>query len=73
MQHITTPDAVVLRPADVPATPRNTLLAWGGAATILIALVAPIILQRYLTFDPRLVSTFGYMLVFGLGVIGSLT
>jgi uncharacterized membrane protein YdjX (TVP38/TMEM64 family) len=52
---------------------RNVIWSWSGALIVVAAVVAPLMLQRYGTFDPVMVSTFGYALVFAFGVIGSIT
>ena len=52
---------------------RGNFAAWFGGAIVIAAVIAPIALQRYLTFDPALVLTFGYAAVFLMGVLGSIT
>ena len=42
-------------------------------AIILVAIAGPIYLERYIELDPGLVMTFGYLAVFLLGVLGSVT
>ena len=55
------------------ASRRSAIAGWVGAAIILAAVAGPIVLQRYATFDPALVMTFGYAAVFVFGVLGSIT
>ena len=52
---------------------RSWIWGWSGAIVVVAAIAAPLLLQRYGTFDPVMVSTFGYALVFAFGVIGSIT
>lgn len=52
---------------------RSTVTGWFGFAVVVAAIAAPIVLQRYLTFDPSMVVTFGYLAVFFLGALGSIT
>ena len=53
--------------------PRSRFAAWLGFVIVVAAIAAPIILQRYLTFDPAMVMTFGYIAVIVLGALGSIT
>lgn len=52
---------------------RNTIISWFGGSIVIAAVIAPIALQRYITFDPALILTFGYIAVFFMGVLGSIT
>ncbi len=52
---------------------RSSVAGWFGFIVIVAAVAAPIILQRYISFDPGLVLTFGYLAVFFLGALGSIT
>ena len=52
---------------------RNMVWGWSGAIIVVAAVIAPLAMQRYGTFDPVMVSTFGYALVFAFGVLGSVT
>lgn len=84
MQQVTTPrPSVVAAPVDAANEQaavvasgrgvRGNLTAWFGGAIVIAAVIAPIALQRYMTFDPALVLTFGYAAVFLMGVLGSIT
>lgn len=44
---------------------------WTGFIVVLAAVAAPIVLQRYATFDPAVMMTFGYAVVFVMGALGS--
>ncbi len=52
---------------------RSAVAGWVGSVVLLAAIAGPVLLQRYLTFDPVMVMTFGYAAVFCLGVLGSIT
>ena len=52
---------------------RGSLFSWAGSLVIVVAVIAPLAVQRYLEFDPALVATFGYAAVFTLGFVGSIT
>lgn len=51
----------------------SSLFSWFGSVVIVVAIVAPLAVQRYLEFDPALIATFGYLAVFTLGFVGSIT
>ncbi len=79
MQQVTTSPARVATVADEAVavrsgkSRRSNLAGLIGGAIVVAAVIAPIVLQRYLTFDPALVLTFGYAAVFFMGVLGSVT
>ncbi len=81
MQQATIAPTPVVAPAETdqvqvmhrPARRRRSLASWAGTVILLAAIASPIILQRYLTFDPALVISFGYIAVIILGALGSLT
>jgi membrane protein DedA with SNARE-associated domain len=52
---------------------RSTVTGWIGFIVIIAAIAAPIVLQRYATFDPGIMLTFGYAAVFVMGALGSVT
>jgi uncharacterized membrane protein YdjX (TVP38/TMEM64 family) len=54
-------------------TLRSTIAGWVGTIVVLVAVATPIFLERYIEFDPGLVLTFGYLAVFLLGILGSVT
>lgn len=49
------------------------MFSWAGTLVIIVAVVTPLAVQRYLEIDPALVATFGYAAVFMLGFVGSIT
>ncbi len=80
MQQVTTSPAPLsalneeaTNPAMSGTARRSTVAGWFGLIIILAAIAAPIVLQRYMTFDPGMVLTFGYLAVFFLGALGSIT
>ena len=80
MQQVSAGPALSLTPVVTNNSPetnsksrRSTVAGWVGTVVILAAVAAPIALQRYITFDPGLVMAFGYLAVFLLGVLGSVT
>ncbi len=79
MQQVSTPSAPAPAldqeaEAVVSRSDRQSIIASAiGIIVVIAAIAGPIVLQRYLTFDPALVATFGYMAVFFLGVLGSIT
>jgi membrane protein DedA with SNARE-associated domain len=52
---------------------KGSWFSWVGSAVIVVAIIAPLAMQRYLEFDPALIATFGYAAVFILGFVGSIT
>ncbi len=52
---------------------RNTVTGWIGVIVVMAAMAGPIALQRYVSFDPALVMSFGYAAVFFMGALGSIT
>ncbi len=52
---------------------RSTVTGWVGFIILLAAIAAPIVLQRYMTFDPGMLMTFGYAAVLVMGALGSIT
>lgn len=52
---------------------RSTVAGWLGTVVVLVAIAAPLLLERYVEFDPGLLLTFGYLAVFLLGILGSVT
>ena len=52
---------------------RSVVAGWIGVVVVIAAMAAPLVLQRYATFDPAMVMTFGYAAVFVMGALGSVT
>lgn len=52
---------------------REKVTGWIGFIILAAAISAPIVLQRYVTFDPSMVMTFGYVAVLLMGALGSIT
>lgn len=52
---------------------RGRLAGSAGVIVLAAAIAGPVLLQKYATYDPALVITFGYAVVFFFGVLGSIT
>lgn len=52
---------------------RNTVTGWLGVIVVLAAIAGPIVLQHYVSFEPSMMMTFGYVAVLLMGALGSIT
>lgn len=52
---------------------RSVAAGWIGLIVVIAAIAGPMVLQRYATFDPAMMMTFGYAAVFFMGALGSIT
>ena len=52
---------------------RGVAAGWIGLIVVIAAVAGPMVLQRYATFDPAMMMTFGYAAVFIMGALGSIT